>query len=95
MQVIAVDLLDAFFHLANFIAPAFFVALALLLAARLLWPQRARARSRWLTFALLLAVGLAALAGGLWLWGQDARMASYAALVLACASALWLWLRLW
>jgi hypothetical protein len=39
--------------------------------------------------------GLAALAAGLWYFGRDGKMAAYAALVLAVASAQWLVARAW
>lgn len=45
--------------------------------------------------ALHFAVGAAVLAAGLAVWGRDGRMLTYAALVLACASSQWLWLRAW
>jgi hypothetical protein len=40
-------------------------------------------------------VGMAALAAGLWIWGNDGKMGTYAALVVACASSQWLLMRAW
>jgi hypothetical protein len=42
-----------------------------------------------------LAVGLAVLAVGVWQWGIDGMMMTYAALVLAVASSQWLLSRGW
>ncbi|MDO8278078.1 MAG: hypothetical protein Q7T63_08135 [Burkholderiaceae bacterium] len=85
------NLLDQLIHLLNFIAPAMFMALALPLAARLLGLRSQRAR-RWLVqVAGNFAVGVAVLVAGLWFFGADGRIASYAALVVACATSQW-WL---
>lgn len=82
--------LDQLIHLLNFVAPALFLALALPFAARLLGLRGQRAR-RWLVqVAANFAVGVAVLGGGLWYFGADGRMATYAALVLACATSQWL-----
>lgn len=79
------DLLDLFWHLAGFAAPALVMAPAMVLASRafgkksplaLVWPAQV---------AINLIVCLAVLVGGLVLGGHDGRMATYAALVLASA----------
>ena len=82
-------------HLLNFLAPALVVAALVALAARLVLPPAARPRAWWLAFVLNAAAGAAALAGGLALFGNDGKMATYAALVLAVATTQWLAGRAW
>lgn len=83
------DALDAFWHLSNLFVPA--VALAALTAAlaKVLW-RRDLAGVPWLRLALgAAAAGALVTVGGLVLSGRDGRMATYGALVLANALALW------
>ncbi|SDM63260.1 hypothetical protein SAMN05428957_1104 [Oryzisolibacter propanilivorax] len=82
-------------HLLNFALPALALAMLLVLASHALWRQRAR-EGGWLRpMVLHFVVGCAVLSGGLVLLGRDGRMLTYAALVLACATSQWLWLRPW
>ena len=81
-------------HLIGFAAPALFLAALLPLAARLLLRGQPAGRW-WLQAALVLLAGLAALGAGLWYFGRDGKMLTYAALVLAAASAQWLAMRAW
>jgi hypothetical protein len=79
----------AFWHLTNFLAApvvlgAFAAALTKLIWRRELGPGVGFRLWRWASGA----AALAALAG-LLVFGQDGRMATYAAMVLACAVALW------
>lgn len=78
---------DYFLHVCGFIAPA--VALALLMpgAGRLL--IAARGPRYWVQSALGAAVGVAVLLAGLWFFGRDGKMTTYAALVAAIALAQW------
>lgn len=80
-------LLDLLNHLLNFAAPAVFVGFFLALVA----PKLLRKGTRKATFAVCAAVnsaaGLLAMAGGLWFFGNDGKMASYLALVLAAAGS--------
>ncbi len=76
-------------HLANFAAPAFFLALMLALGGRLMLGKGA-AMSLWAQFAVNFAAGLVVLAGGLVYFGRDAMMATYAALVVVCGTVQWL-----
>lgn len=81
--------LDAFWHVLNFLFPAFGVAVMASAAAKLLWRSELagvgwRKLMLWSTGA-----GAAALVAGLVVFGRDGKMASYAALVLASAMALW------
>lgn len=86
-----IDLLN---HLLNFVLPAAFVALALAWGGR--WVARSPGAPRWWVLAAIhFAVGVAALAAGLVYFGNDGKMATYVALVLACASSHWVAVRAW
>ena len=80
---------DAFWHLMNFCAPAVGIGGISALVARLVW----RGELRQTRFVALWAwaSGAAALASiaGLIAFERDGRMATYAAMVIACAAALW------
>ena len=80
---------DAIWHALNFFAPALGMAVLAASAAKLLWRHDLAAVS-WYRLALWGALaGMAALAGGLAMFGRDGKMASYGALVAATATALW------
>jgi phosphate/sulfate permease len=84
-------------HLLNFIAPALFMSGLCSLMARVLersgWP---RSPWGWLTQTLVgAALGSGVLLAGLWWWGVDGKMASYALLVLCIGTAQWLMCRAW
>ena len=82
--------LDFLNHLLSFVAPAVFVALLLAVGARIGWSKKAHLLP-WYSMAGLNAVlGTLVLALGLVLTGQDARMGTYVALVLAMGSCQWL-----
>jgi zinc transporter ZupT len=81
-------------HLLSFAAPAFFVALAVAFGAR--WLRLAPGPLRWwVQVAVNFTAGVAVLAAGLWHFGVDGKMATYAALVAAVATAQWLCGRGW
>lgn len=81
--------LDALWHVLNFFAPALGVAALGALAAKLLW-RRDLAGVRWRRLALWATfAGMTALVGGLLAFGRDGKMATYCALVVAAAIALW------
>ncbi len=81
--------LDGLWHLLNFFAPALFVGAASAALAKLVW-RRSLAGVRWRRLAAWGCTASAlTLAGGLWWFGRDGRMATYAAMVLVCALALW------
>ena len=73
----------------NFCAPAVAVGGFSALLARLVW--RGELRQRSLVALWAWASGAAALASiaGLIVFERDGRMATYAAMVIACAAALW------
>jgi hypothetical protein len=86
--------LDLLPHLLGFMAPAFFLALALPTAARWLL-RRPAPMAWWLQVAVVFAAGLLVLGAGLWWFGRDGKMATYAALVAVAASVQWLAMRAW
>jgi hypothetical protein len=83
--------IDSFFHLLNFVAPALAVGVLTALAARFFMKNKPSVPSWRAQAAINSVVSLLALLGGLWFFGHDGKMATYAALVLACATSQW-WL---
>ena len=81
--------IDSFFHLLNFAAPALVVGVLTALAARIFMKNKPLALSMYAQAAINFVVCLLVLAGGLWFFGHDGKMATYAALVLACATSQW------
>ncbi len=81
-------LMDVFWHLANFLAPAVGVGVIASGLVKLLWWRALRACSwgRLALWACLPAAG-SSLACLMWL-GRDGTMASYACLLLACSLGL-------
>ncbi|MBI5259675.1 MAG: hypothetical protein HY855_24445 [Burkholderiales bacterium] len=80
---------DAVWHLLNLIAPAVGLGVIAATGAKLLW-RRELAPVRWRRLVLWAsAAGLSALLAGLVITGRDGRMATYAAMVVASAAALW------
>lgn len=80
---------DVLLHLLGFAAPAFALAALLVLAGPLLLRRARPLVAWWVQLALNCAVGVAVLALGLWHFGVDGKMATYAALVLAVAATQW------
>ncbi|MEO5697772.1 MAG: hypothetical protein ABIQ60_11645 [Burkholderiaceae bacterium] len=81
--------IDAVWHVLNFFAPAVGVGLLASACAKLLW-RRDLQRVRWTRLFAWATGGCAvALVAGLIVFGQDGRMATYAAMVIACALTLW------
>ena len=86
---------DLFDHLLNFAAPALAVALLVTAAAPLVLPRTKAGPAWWVRLAINCAAGLVALAAGLWYFGRDGKMVTYAALVLVVATTQWLVARAW
>ena len=80
-------------HLLNFMAPAAFVALGLVLLSRLFAgffrSKRPVVSGIGAQFAIVFIVNLFLLGAGLVIFGNDGKMASYAALVLGSGLCLW------
>jgi len=87
--------LDIAIHLLSFLAPALAVAGLVALAARFFMPSRAGLLAWWVQFALNSIAGAAVLGAGLWYYGVDGKMATYAGLVAAVAGCQWLCSRSW
>lgn len=87
--------LDVLFHLFNFVAPALFTGMMLALAARYVLRQKSARLSLPAQAAINSIAGVAVLAAGLWYFGRDGKMATYAALVVVCATSQWLAGRHW
>ena len=86
-------------HLLNFAAPALVVALLLVLLApifsSLFASKRPMAQLVWARAAIIFIVNLLTLAAGLVFFGNDGKMASYAAMVVAAALTYWVLIRGW
>jgi hypothetical protein len=84
-----VEALDVLWHLLNFFAPAVGLGVIAAGATKLLW-RRELASIGWRRLAVPAGLaGMAVLLAGLVLLGRDGRMATYAAMVVACAATLW------
>ena len=81
--------LDAFWHLANLFVPALALGALTAALAKLLW-RRELAAVRWRRLAGAAgAAGALVTLAGLVLLGRDGKMATYGAMVVACALTLW------
>ena len=87
--------LDLLNHLINFLAPAAWLALLVPLLARLFIRNRAAAPVWYAQAAINFVVSLLGLAGGVGFFGHDAKMLTYTAMALLCATSQWLMLRGW
>lgn len=82
--------IDLLIHLAGFAAPAFAVALLVTLSRPLILPRGPNGLGWRASFAINLVAGLVVLGAGLWYFGRDGKMLTYAALVLVVATVQWL-----
>lgn len=84
-------------QLLNFVAPAAFVALLLILSTRLfagfLKSKRPSAHSWRAQAAIVFIAGVLLLLAGLVLFGRDGKVATYAMLAVGAATCQWLLLR--
>ncbi len=87
--------IDAISHLLNFIAPAAAVALGVVLAGKVYQRKIPSRRSFVRLFAINFVVCALVLLAGLWFFGRDGKMLTYAALVVASATVQWVMLGLW
>ena len=83
------DPTDAFWHLLNLFLPAAGLGALAAAATKLLWRPETRGLAWW-RLAVPTAVAAAVVTvAGLLVYGQDGRMATYGAMVLAAALTLW------
>ena len=82
--------LDFLNHLLNFVAPAVFLALVLAVGARCVWRKKAHLLPWYHMASVNALLGILVLALGVVLLGQDGRVGTYAALVLAMGTCQWL-----
>ena len=74
-------------HLFNFLAPALAVAVVLALVGPWFMKKSPSAPGLLAQAAINFVVGALALGAGLWFFGNDGKMASYAAMVVVCATS--------
>lgn len=84
------DTLSALNHTLNFVAPALFVAAVLLLLSGFNRKRALNWRAAMVRVVLVASAGSLGLLAGLWFFGVDGKLASYALLVLGCGTAQWL-----
>lgn len=89
------DLLDILAHLAAFSLPALGIALLLPPATRVFMRKRPASRSYIAQAAIVFVASWLVLAAGAWGFGQDGRVATYAAMAAAAGVAQWVLLRGW
>jgi len=82
-------------HLFNFLLPALWVGSLLAFVAPMLLKKARPNHSFLIQAAINSGASLLVLLAGLVIFGRDGKMLSYAAMVLACASAQWLASRAW
>jgi len=87
-----VDFLNHFF---NFLVPALWVAVLVTLMTRLVMRKTPAAFSLPAQIAINFIVAAGILGLGLWYFGRDGKMATYAAMTFLCATSQWLMLRGW
>ena len=85
---------DALWHILLFTGPACAVAALLRLRGRF-WGSKWRFSGFLWRFVLNTMAALLAMSLGLWFLGNDGKMLSYLAMVLACASSQWCLMRSW
>jgi hypothetical protein len=89
------SLLGMLDHLLNFLAPALTVGLLVAALAPMVM-KKARPNHSWLKQGAINSVAcVLALLLGLWIFGHDGKMASYATAVLVCASSQWFAAKAW
>ena len=85
--------IDLILHLLNFLAPAAFVALLMVLVSPFLMEKVPKVPVFRTQFAINFVVCLGALLIGLILFGRDGKMFTYLALAVCCATSQWWMLR--
>ena len=85
--------LDLINHLLNFVAPAIVVGCLLALTAPIFYKKRPLAPVLLAQAAINVVAGAVALGIGLWFFGRDGKMASYGAMLVACTTSQWWFVR--
>jgi len=80
---------DAFWHVTNFFAPAVVLGAIAATLTKLLWWRELGGVSTVRLWAWASAAGAITSVIGLVVFERDGRIATYVAMVLACAAALW------
>jgi len=80
------SVLDQFNHLLNFLAPAFAVGVLLALVAPVFYKKRPKAPVLYAQAAINVVAGAVVLLLGLWVFGNDGKMATYGAMLVVCAT---------
>jgi hypothetical protein len=83
-------LLDALWHLINFVLPAMAVALGLTVSGRFFKQNRPVAGTFIARIAIIFVVCTSVLIAGLLITGRDGKMMTYLAMVLAGGTAQWI-----
>jgi len=84
-----VDPLDGTWHILNFLAPGIGIGLFAAAITRLLWYAELRGTS-WLRLWMWGSIPAVLMcAAGLVVFGRDGKMATYGAMVAACAGGVW------
>jgi hypothetical protein len=87
--------LDAAYHVLNFAAPAAFVAFLVPYLSRFILSKRPASFSIRAQAAINFVACWVVLFTGLWLFGQDGKMATYLAMVLVSATVQWVLMKGW
>ena len=89
MRRLRLEPLEVLWHVLDFFAPALGLGILAATLAKLVWRSDLRPVA-WLRLTLVTTLAAAlALVSGLLVFGQDGRMATYGAMVLATALGLW------
>ncbi|HJV69400.1 hypothetical protein [Ideonella sp.] len=83
------DLIGGLWHLLNFYAAALGIGIIASSATKLLWHRELKGSSWWRLWLWSSGSAAAVAVAGLVLFGHDGKMATYAAMVSACALSLW------
>ena len=88
-------LTDLLLHLLNFMAPAAFVSAVTVALSRLAHKKQVALMGLWPQLAVNFSICVSVLLAGLWFFGRDGKMATYAALVVLSAGCQWVMVRGW
>jgi len=89
------DPLSSINHLLNFLAPAFAVALVLVVGSQIFDRKRAKTIGWLKPIAINFVIGATVLLGGLIVFGNDGKIWTYGGLVVISATSQFFLLRSW